>query len=28
MCCPSLEVEQKYMLQGDALVHQPVEAKP
>ena len=23
MCCPSLKVEQKYALQGDALVHQP-----
>jgi len=27
MCCPSLKVEQKYGLQGDALVHQPVEMK-
>ena len=27
MCCPSLKVEQKYGLQEDALVHQPVEMK-
>jgi len=27
LCCPSLEVEQKYALQGDALVRQPVEMK-
>ena len=24
MCCPSLEVEQKYALQGDALIRQPI----
>jgi len=27
MCCPSLKVEQKYGLQGDALVRQPLEMK-
>jgi len=27
MCCPSLKVEQKYALQGDALVRQPLEMK-
>jgi len=27
MCCPSLKVEQKYALQGDELVRQPLEMK-
>jgi len=27
MCCPSLKVEQKYALQGDSLVRQPVDKK-
>jgi hypothetical protein len=28
MCCPSLKVEQEYVLQGDELVRQPVETEP
>jgi hypothetical protein len=28
MCCPSLQIEQAYGLQGDELVRQPEETKP